>query len=167
MAEIIVEDGSNVAGANSYASVETVRKFCTDRGLSVSDSDDEVAQMILLGMDYLEAKEDQFKGYRSYDEQSLAWPRANIRLGRVDLNEYKIPKGVVNALCQLTVEATALDGDLTPSQTTYAIKQEVLGPMSTTYAVDTINANAPFAPVFSKVNAFLRPFIMSINRAYR
>jgi hypothetical protein len=35
MATIIVEDGSNVAGANSYVTVAQFTQFCSDRNITI------------------------------------------------------------------------------------------------------------------------------------
>lgn len=162
--ELIVEDGSLVANANSYASIETLRNYAQLRKADLPDDDDELAQMCIIAMDYLEALEYRFKGERVEPAiQSLSWPRRSVVINCSPVLITTIPKNLINALCQLTIEASALDGNLTPSQTEYAIKQEVIGPMSTTYAVDTVNGSNVFTPTFPKVNAFLRPLFISMN----
>lgn len=163
--ELIVEDGSIVPNANTYASIATLRAYAEMRpNIDLPDDDDELAKMCIVAMDYLESLEWRFKGQRVNPElQVLSWPRSGVVINCYPQPNTTIPKNLVNALCQLTVEATTLNGDLNPSQTEYAIKQEVIGPMSTTYAVDTVNGSTVFTPTFPKVTAFLRPLFTSMG----
>lgn len=156
---LIVEDGSNVPNANSYADVATLRAYADSRGLDLPDGDDELAQMCIVAMDYIEAMEYRMKGCRTYDDQSLSWPRKGVCINGSRFPDNAIPKSLINALCQLTVDATALDGNLTPTQTEYAIRQEVIGPMSTTYAVNTVNGSGAFVPQYTKFDQFMRPLL--------
>lgn len=156
---LIVEDGSNVPDANSYADITTLRKYADDRGLDLPDDDDELARMCIVAMDYIEALEYRMKGCRTYDDQSLSWPRKGVCVNCKPLPDNAIPKNLVAALCQLTVDATALGGTLTPTQTEYAIRQEIIGPMSTTYAVNTVNGSGAFVPQYTKFDQFMRPFL--------
>ncbi len=166
--ELIVEDGSIVANANSYASIATLRAFADQRGRDLPDDDDQLARMCIVAMDYLEGMEYLFKGRRVSALQVLSWPRTGVKINCQLQAETLIPKALVNALCQLTIEANSLDGTLSPTQTDYAIKQEVIGPMSTTYAVDTINGSKAFKPVYPIVDTFLRPLLnLSGGSTYR
>ena len=78
MATLIVEDGTIVAGANTFVDVATVLTYATDHGDTTWALSTVAAQTsaILNAMIYLEAK--PFKGYPSTSDQSLVWPRGGV-----------------------------------------------------------------------------------------
>lgn len=76
-----VEDGSNVANANSYVTVDEFVAFHTDRGnLVIAEADaDQIEQAIIKGTDYLEQKfRLLWKGSRTNSTQVLSWPRRGV-----------------------------------------------------------------------------------------
>jgi hypothetical protein len=78
---MIVEDGTGVAGANSYATVQEFKDFHTARGNTVlaEADDDQVESALVKGTDYLEQKfRLLWKGSRSYATQVLSWPRRGV-----------------------------------------------------------------------------------------
>jgi len=105
MAIIIVEDGSGVAGANSYISEADLLSYATDRGTTLSTATD---VLILRSMDYIEMQ--RFIGVKAKDDQSLEWPRA-------DLYKYKsneIPAELIKAQFALCVQIDIGNDPLSP-----------------------------------------------------
>ena len=105
MAIIIVEDGSGVAGANSYISEADLLSYATDRGTTLSTATD---VLILRSMDYIEMQ--RFIGVKAKDDQSLEWPRA-------DLYKYKsneIPAELIKAQFALCVQIDLGNDPLSP-----------------------------------------------------
>lgn len=165
MADLIVEDGSIVPDANTYADLATVRAYCDARGLIIPDGDDELSQMIFIAMDYIEAMETRFKGHRVSPLQNLAWPRSGVVIicGQPPLPDNTIPKNLINALCQLTADAAANDGELNTNVTEFAVRQETVGPLTTIYATGGSNSGSttqPFQPIFTKFNNFMKPLLI-------
>lgn len=79
---LIVEDGSNVANANSYLSLTDIRAYATSRGITLP-VDALLEPMVFKSMDYIESVGSNFQGtprYTApdYTAQSLQWPRAAI-----------------------------------------------------------------------------------------
>ena len=72
--ELIVEDGSGVAGANAYASVATIEAYANARGITLNG---DASVGAILAMDYIESKKQQYKGMPTY-VPGLAWPRGGI-----------------------------------------------------------------------------------------
>lgn len=70
---LIVEDGTGVDGANTYVTVDEVRTYATDRGITLPTDDAEVAVHIYNGMDWFEMHD--FPGVQTYDDASLSFPR--------------------------------------------------------------------------------------------
>jgi len=73
---LLVEDGSGIAGANSYVSVVELRAFAGDRGVILPAQDSDVEPLLVLGCDFLELK--SYIGERFSDEQGLSWPRTDL-----------------------------------------------------------------------------------------
>ena len=80
---IIVEDGSNVPNANSYASLADIRAYALNRGITLSATDSVLEPMVFKSMDYIESVGANFQGTQTYTAptytaQSLQWPRSAI-----------------------------------------------------------------------------------------
>lgn len=155
---LIIEDGSGVANANSYATLAQTRQFATDRGISLPSVDDEIAAMLIKAVDYLESVECKYQGARTSIGQSLAWPRKNVTLNGVAFPANVIPKNLVNAQIQCAIAINA-GFDLLPNYGAEdMIVKEKTGPIETEYAdplqvdrIPTISAaNALLAPLFGE-----------------
>lgn len=70
---LVVEDGTGIAGANTYLSVAELRAFAVDRGVTLPAQDSDVATLLVKACDYLELK--SYIGVRASDSQGLSWPR--------------------------------------------------------------------------------------------
>ena len=73
MATIIVEDGSVVAGANSYVTEAELTTYAADRGITLTAATD---VLLIKAMDYIESL--SFIGTKFSEGQSLQWPRSNV-----------------------------------------------------------------------------------------
>lgn len=70
---LILEDGTGVDGANTYVSVEDVRAYAADRGVTMPVDDAAVAVHIYNGMDWFEMHD--FPGVQTYEGAGLSFPR--------------------------------------------------------------------------------------------
>jgi hypothetical protein len=154
---IIVEDGSNVANANSYVSVATAREYAEYRGIELDADDETVAAQIIVGMDYLEAKECDFQGERTYEDQALSWPRKCVYINCKEFAEDAIPNQLKGALVQL-VMAQEEGIDIAPnSSPDDFITSAKVGPLSVTYADPLKISGSDLSPNLTAVNALLAP----------
>ena len=87
-----VEDGTGLAGANSYASVSYANDYHDGRGntlwthSSVTDSDKE--QALVRATDYIEKRfGHKFRGWKESSTQALQWPRIDAE----DNSGYLLP----------------------------------------------------------------------------
>lgn len=92
---MIVEDGSIVAGANSYATVEFADEYNTARGhdewLPLSNAKKESA--LICATDYIESIYGRrFEGYKVSTTQSLSFPRTFVY---EESSNYVVPSNVV------------------------------------------------------------------------
>lgn len=75
---LVVENGTNVANANSYVTLTEFRAYALLRGVTIS-ADDAIADAIMYkAMDYIENRLRQAQGMRAYVSQLLEFPRAEV-----------------------------------------------------------------------------------------
>jgi hypothetical protein len=156
---LIIEDGSNVAGANSYCDLATIRAYALARGVTLSAVDDSLNAHALKAMDYIEALRKQFQGCKSNypgDDgslpvpQPLQWPRRGVLIDNYPVEFNVIPQELKNAQCQLCIELFN-DVDLMPTQTGQFVLREKVGSLETQYS-ETIGTSGP---TLSKVDSLL------------
>ncbi len=128
MATIIVENGSVVAGANSYVSEAGLLDYAASRGITLSGATD---VLIIKAMDYIESL--SFIGDRHIEEQPLQWPRDEVYIDSYYIERETIPKELKNGVY---TAALAIDAALDPLRVVErTIKREAVeGAVDTTYA---------------------------------
>lgn len=154
---LIIEDGSGVANANSYVTVAEYRAYATPRGVSLPVADAEVETQLILACDYLESL--SWLGMPTYDDQALAWPRDEIRIGCSLIADDVIPNKIKLAQMQLAIQVNA-GIDLLPSiagGSSGAIIKEKVGPLETEYAAPFVGTQ----PYFRAVNVLLAAYVGS------
>lgn len=153
---LIVEDGSIVSGANSYASVSDIEAYATVRGITYVDST-QVELFAIQSMDYLETLE--YKGERvDPDMQELQWPRKNAIVNGVTLPDDKIPKGIKNAQMQLCIyRAQGIELFETGTGGQF-VTREKIGPIETEYSEAVFMAQGG-SPIIPLAEAMLKPYL--------
>lgn len=73
MTAIVVEDGTGLTNSNSYVSESELTTYATNRGITLVGVN---TVLLHISMDYLEQQ--NFKGVKNTDEQSLQWPRYGV-----------------------------------------------------------------------------------------
>ena len=108
---IIVENGTIVAGADSYVSLTDARVIASALGLAlpVADADAEVA--LRKGRLYVDGYEPQFSGRRVSQTQPLAWPRQSAVLHGYYWPSDTIPPALIDAQ---VMAASAISGGADP-----------------------------------------------------
>lgn len=100
---LIIEDGTIVANANSYITVDQYvtwadARFGCDRS-TAKTSDADVEALILRAMDYFESQ--SFKGLKATITQDLQWPRSDVVIDNYYVDAATIPKEVKNSIYEL------------------------------------------------------------------
>lgn len=152
--QIIVEDGTLVANANSYDELANIRTFASNRGVTLPVDDDELAVMVLKAMDYIEAQACRFQGSLVSSSQALQWPRNEVVLNGDYIPNTLIPNSLKNALAQLVVvqnQGFEIQPNFSPQD---YVKKEKVGPIETEYS-DPLKVG--IMPTFTAVEAFLAP----------
>ena len=105
-----VEDGTGVAGANSYMTDVELKAYHADRGNSITAGGGALQQALVRATDYLETKYGhRFKGTQEHLAQPLSFPRTDLYDRRGDAVT-GIPDKLKAALAEYALRA--IDGEL-------------------------------------------------------
>jgi hypothetical protein len=145
---IVVEDGTIVAGANSYLSIADARTFALARGVTLSSTDGDVEVELIKACDYIEAREVDMAGERVSTEQPLSWPRT----------PFGLPSNIPAAQGHLVLAVHAGVVLLPTSTAASALtKKKKVGPIEIEYEV----AGGSVIPRVSAAEGMLAPYIGS------
>lgn len=103
---IIIEDGTQVVGANSYATVAQLATYAADRHVTVTAAG---AVLLIKAMDALEHK--NFVGTKANPDQALQWPRLGVQIDGYNIASNTIPANLINSQIELAI---AIDGGDNP-----------------------------------------------------
>lgn len=124
---LIIEDGSIVANANSYATIAEARDYATARGLELPALDDDLSALLIVGTDYTETKRDLYEGTKIDGNQSLQFPRNGVYIDGISIPGTVIPQVLKSAQIQLAVSKYAGISILPTSSEPFIKKEEVDG----------------------------------------
>jgi hypothetical protein len=136
---LIIEDGSIVVGAESYATAAELVVYAANFGKTIPA--DAVAQEALLRRSALQMEAICWKGIAMYRDQALSWPRAGVCRNGWDLLPNEIPLQVKAGQMALAAEIYA-DDLVDPNTKSGAITKKVVGPLEFDYA--------PASPIITK-----------------
>lgn len=152
---LIIENGTNVANANSYVSISEIRNYCEGRAIDLPIENQKIEALAILAMDYLELQD--FKGERTYSDQVLEFPRNNIYI-RGNLQAANVVPTEIK-LAQIELVLQQLQGfNLFPTVTRddYVTYKSIEGAISKAW-----DKNAPVLVKFSKVQKLLNSYLLS------
>lgn len=127
---LIKEDGTIVAGANSYADEADADAFQTDRGRQAwLDATTEVKEAALIrATDYIEGRWALlFAGSPLGDVQTLSWPRRDVYYVRTGnpFPQDEVPGDIVDATIQYANQIIGPEGDDLATMTELSITPEL------------------------------------------
>lgn len=152
---LIIEDGTGVTGANSFASADDMFLYATDRNIEISSDPAILEGLLIKAMDYIESISTRFNGVPRVVGQPLPFPRSVMdSYGAVVSTG--IPAQVKKAQIILAIAATTTD--LLPVQAAGAVMdvtRKTVGPITVEYekTTHTVTPRVPLA------DALLRPYI--------
>jgi hypothetical protein len=151
---LIVEDGSGVAGANTYATRQDLIEYAALRGLDLSgESVSSLDAALIRAMDYLEAQ--PWQGERVSSTQALAWPRADVWLHQAQLPSTFVPRELVYGQLALAIEARTQDLQPNPTGKGSVIEETVSGAVTVRYSSD----KPAMVTSWSKAQAIIQPLL--------
>jgi hypothetical protein len=153
---LVIEDGSNVSGANTYFSIASADDYFASRGNATwieLDNEDKTFALI-KACQYMDTLD--WKGVRAYKDQELSWPR----IGMEDEDGYaidsdEIPKQLKWAQAEIAYRYI-IDTDVEPDIDAGAgsIRREKVDVIEVEYfSGKSVNK------IYQRVNALLNPFL--------
>jgi len=140
---IIVEDGSQVAGANSYISESFLATYAEDRGITLTQA---ASALIYRSMSYIETR--SYQGNKVSETQSLQWPRNDVYIDDFLFPSDMIPIELQNAQAETCL---SIDQGNDPAATTdRAVKREKVDVLEVEYM-----DNASSKPTYTSINIWL------------
>ncbi len=139
----VVEDGSIVAGANSFASIADADAYFADRNTDSAWNDlgtTEKEQALVRGTDYINTTYRlKWKGHKRTGDQSLTWPRsAVVDEDGFDLADTSLPQSLLNATAEMALALQ--DADTDP----YAVDRTNTPIKSISESVDVISISTEY-----------------------
>lgn len=150
---IIVEDGTGLADAESYASVAYADAYFSSRNVSNWDGSDAHKEGLLrIATEYIDSVFGQrFKGTRNTITQALQWPRDGVSVDGFDLDSDVIPVNLMRATCEIAMQANHTD--LLPNLEQAVIREKV-DVLEVEY-----DSSSPRIVRLSKANALLAKYL--------
>jgi hypothetical protein len=141
---LTIEDGTIVAGADSYATVADLTDYADKYGFTLPTTDAE--KEALLRRAALQMNLMNWKGSRVESTQSLAWPRSDVYVDDTLVSETTIPARIEYGQMALACEIHA--DDESPSETAKgAVIREKVDVLEVQYAERTMSRKLlPAAP---------------------
>lgn len=141
---IIIEDGSQVPGANSYISEADLNDYVNDRDITLTQS---ASALIYQSMAYIETR--NYQGSKVSSTQPLQWPRNNVYIDDYLFPNNLIPIELTNAQAETCL---SIDSGNNPASTTgRAIKREKIDGAVEREFMD----NASSTPTYTSINVWL------------
>jgi len=141
---LVVEDGSGVAGANTYADEVYVDAYCAGLGLAewAAKTAEEKESAILRAMQYIESR--AWKGAKAEELYPLEWPRAAVEdRNGFAIDEDEIPENVKKALAEAAHrEADSPRGLQKDLKGSPQVKRSKAGSLETEFFAGTEEAGA-------------------------
>jgi hypothetical protein len=151
---IIVEDGTIVAGANSYVTEAELTAYATARGVTLTAGTE---QLLIESMDYIESQ--SFIGTKKTADQPLQWPREGVYIDGYYVESDVIPNDLKTA--QLAT-ATAIDQGNGPQNVlSAAVKREKVDVIEVEYQDGAMSGT-----IDPKINASLKKLISGGGNIY-
>ncbi len=159
---LIVEDGTGLAGAESYGSVAESNAYHTPRGNEAawSDLDTDVKERHLRNATtFMRVYRSSWAGARVHSAQRLDWPRQGVVVDNFNVLSTIVPTDVKEACFELALRdvAGALLPDLDAGSN--QVKREKVGPLETEY----FQANVEARDRFPAVNAILARYFGTVS----
>lgn len=150
---LVVEDGSNVSGANTYVSDAEYQSYSSQRGLTIGvDAAAREAELI-RAMDYIESFRAKYKGIKSNLSQKLQWPRSNVVIDSYPINSNEIPEELKRAQMEAAIAENSIS--LMTTANSQNVQSQSVGSLSISY----YSGGAYESKQLDAVDAYLKPLL--------
>lgn len=165
---LIVEDGSGLTNAESYASVAEFKDYADKVGHDYTGyTDTKIEQALRRATTWLDARYARsFKGEQTKTDQALQWPRTGVWYRLFSVGAFTIPDKLKNALCEAAWRELVTPQSLSPDRTEN-VKRDRVGDVETEFRSQAVG----LAPSFPAVDSLLVDLVMDrsayVGRAVR
>ena len=159
---LIIEDGTQVVGANSYVTDAEYVAYAALKGLTVGATDALREIELLRAMDYLQNLEQLWQGTRASSTQDLSFPRYNVLLYGYLLSSDKIPKELKDGQCEAAFYSNTADLLISGSESNVS-SFSVDGAVSESY----FKGGSMERVRLDSVKAMLRPLLQDTTKLVR
>jgi hypothetical protein len=155
---LVIEDGTGVANATSFATLAEMRAYGLARGVALPTDDAELEVLAVKAVDYIKSRRADFGGNRLTDTQALPFPRTNQSVNDVIVADGEIPQEVIDLQCGIVLELN--NGvDFFPASNERLLKRSKTGPIEKEWFDRDITPNvssveALIAPLLSDTGGF-------------
>ena len=139
-----------------YTTDDALIAFALARGVTISAPN--AAIYLTKALDYLDSQ--NWKGYKTDDDQVLDWPRQYVYVDNVLLASDAVPSGIVKA--QHVIALSVANGYNPLATVERAVKREKVDVLEVEY-----QPNASSAPIARSINAALADYIESATAVMR
>lgn len=137
---IIIENGSIVSGANSYASRSMLIAYAAAAGTVLPNSD-ATDVLLVRAARYINSLETRLKGRRVERSQPLSYPRKDLVLMDEPWDEDEIPDVVIDAQMALALDFNAGIDPFNPASSLPIVEETVQGAVTVRYASPSAVSN--------------------------
>lgn len=160
-----LEDGSIVAAANAYVSVDEFKDYHSDRANAYTATDPQIQAAIIKATSYIDGEyRSRWKGQRVSVLQSLQWPRYYVLVDPTDasyLASDAIPQALKDATCEAALRA--ITADLAPDlERGGKVKREKVDVIETEYT-----DGAPVTTSYQVIDQLLGGLLKNSNELVR
>ena len=152
---LIIENGSNVANANSFNTDAELTAYASARGLELPATEAERNILQTLAMDFINDSEDDMQGYRVTSDQELSFPRTGVTIHGYLNESNKIPVTLKKAQNEASI--AAYSQTLLTNSTTNNIQKEKVDVIETTYFKGGSISKVRLDRVWNYLNPVLNP----------
>jgi hypothetical protein len=128
---LIVENGTEVAGANTYVTDAEFVAYAAARGKTIASTAVNREIQLIKSMDYIEGHRSKFKGTKNTQTQPLQWPRFDVVIDTYYLDSDQIPKELKEAQMEAAIFINS--SEILKNGTTQNISREKLNTLEIAY----------------------------------
>lgn len=129
--QLIIEDGSIVAGANSFVTDTELKNYAGLRGLSVPATQPEREALLIKAIDFINCSESDMQGRRVDSVQVLPFPRIGVWVNDFVIDSTIIPQTLKNAQIEAAIASQTIN--LLTNETVDNIQSKKLDGMAKSY----------------------------------
>jgi hypothetical protein len=161
----VVEDGTGVTNANSYAAVDDFKDYHNERGNDIAGlGTSQIQKLLIKATDYIERRWGMFfLGAREFDDQVLSFPRQDL-LDDLGNDIVGIPNNLIYATSEYALLVNTQELFITPTvnETGFTVKSSRIkvGPIEEALEYATGSSFAATLRDFPMADSLLRAYVL-------